>query len=226
MTAKIHLIIAALFPLSTSRVIWASDPSPLQDFCVADNSSKVLVNGFVCKSMDGVKAKDFFAYGLDKPDNTINKLGSNICAVNVNTIPGLNTLGISMARIDFGLRRLNPPHTHPHGTEILTLLEGEHYVGFVTSNIGQTNHIFTKIPKKGDVFVFPQGLAHFQFNRGHIRVVAIAALSSQNPSTITIANAVFGSKTPISNEVLAKAFCVDRKTVDRLQAQFWMDNNN
>ncbi|XP_042410470.1 putative germin-like protein 2-1 [Zingiber officinale] len=226
MKAKIHLIIVALHALSTSSVIWASDPSPLQDFCVTDNNSKVLVNGFVCKSMDGMKAEDFFTYGLYKPGNTINKLGFNVRAVNVNTIPGLNTLGVSMARIDFSPRGLNPPHTHPRATEILTVLEGELYVGFVTSNIGQTNRLFTKILKKVDVFVFPQGLVHFQFNRGHTRVVAITALSSQNSGTITIANAVFGSKTPISDEVLAKAFRGDQKTVDRLQAQFWMDNNN
>ncbi|XP_074566275.1 putative germin-like protein 2-1 [Curcuma longa] len=225
MTAKI-LLSVALLALASYHVVWASDPSPLQDFCVADNSSKVLVNGFVCKSMDDVKAEDFFTYGLDKAGNTTNKLGSIVRAVNVNTIPGLNTLGISMARIDFAPRGLNPPHTHPRATEILTVLEGELYVGFVTSNIGQTNRLFTKILKKGDVFVFPQGLVHFQLNRGHTRAVAIAALSSQNPGTITIANAVFGSNPSISDEVLAKAFRVDQKIVDRLQAQFWMDNNN
>ncbi|KAG6491929.1 hypothetical protein ZIOFF_046870 [Zingiber officinale] len=96
-----------------------------------------------------------------------------------------------MARIDFGPHRLNPPHTHPRTTEILTVLDGELY-----------------------------GLVHFQFNRGHTRAIAIAALSSQNIGTITIANAVFGAKTPISDEVLAKAFRVDQKTVDRHQAQF------
>ncbi|KAG6488829.1 hypothetical protein ZIOFF_050080 [Zingiber officinale] len=122
--------------------------------------------------------------------------------------------------VDFGPSGLNPPHTHPRATEILTVLEGELYVGFVTSKIGQTNRLFTKILKKVDVFVFPQGLVHFQFNGGHTRVVAIAALSCQNPGTITIANAVFGSKPPISDEALTKAFQVDQKTVDRLQTQF------
>ncbi|MQM19763.1 hypothetical protein Taro_052774 [Colocasia esculenta] len=78
---------------------------------------------------------------------------------------------------------------------------------------------------KGDVFVFPVGLIHFQFNIGHTNVVAIAALSSQNPGVITIANAVFGSKPPISDYVLAKAFQVDKKVIDYLQSQFWMDNN-
>ena len=47
---------------------------------------------------------------------------------------------------------------------------------------------------KGDVFVFPVGLIHFQFNPNPYKsAVAIAALSSQNPGAITIATAVFGS---------------------------------
>ncbi|URE06499.1 germin-like protein [Musa troglodytarum] len=196
----------------------ASDPSPLQDFCVADKASKVLVNGFVCKDPMQVTAEDFFAMGLDKAGNTENKVGSMVTAVNVNKLAGLNTLGISMVRIDYAPRGLNPPHTHPRATEILTVIEGQLLVGFVTSNTDNGNRLFTKMLKKGDVFVFPEGLIHFQFNPGHTKTVAIGALSSQNPGTITIANAVFGSKPPISDDVLAKAFQVDKKTVDWLQA--------
>ncbi|WOL16233.1 germin-like protein 2-1 [Canna indica] len=224
MSAKILLI--ALLALASSHAIMASDPSQLQDFCVADNKSNVFVNGLVCKNMMDVKAEDFFFDGLN-PGNPSPKLGSVVNLVNVDKIPGLNTLGISLARIDFAPFGLNPPHTHPRATEILTVIEGELYVGFVTSNInGVGNKLFTKVLKKGDVFVFPQGLIHFQFNKGHANAVAIAGLSSQNPGVITIANAVFGSKPPISDDVLAKAFQVDQKTVDWLQAQFWMDNNN
>ncbi|URE06490.1 germin-like protein [Musa troglodytarum] len=214
-----------------SSLAMASDPSPLQDFCVADKASKVLVNGFVCKDPMQVTAEDFFAMGLDKAGNTENKvgsmagdtgkkLGSNVTAVNVNKIVGLNTLGISMVRIDYAPKGLNAPHTHPRATEILTVIEGQLFVGFVTSNSDNGNRLFTKMLKKGDVFVFPEGLIHFQFNPGHTNTVAIGALSSQNPGTITIANAVFGSKPPISDEVLAKAFQVDKKTIDWLQAQF------
>lgn len=184
----------------------------------------VFVNGLVCKNPKDVKADDFFFSGLDKPGDTENKLGSNVTLVNVEKIAGLNTLGISLARIDFAPYGLNPPHIHPRATEILTVLEGSLYVGFVTSN--PDNRLFAKVINKGDVFVFPQGLIHFQFNYGTKKAVAIAALSSQNPGVITVANAVFGSKPPISPDVLAKAFQVDKKTIDWLQAQFWMDNNN
>ncbi|URE06162.1 germin-like protein [Musa troglodytarum] len=203
MAAKILLI--ALLALASSHAL-ASDPSPLQDFCVADMDSKVRVNGFVCKDPTVVKAEDFFSTGLDKAGDTGKKLGSNVTAVNVNKIVGLNTLGISMVRIDYAPKGLNAPHTHPRATEILTVIEGQLFVGFVTSNSDNGNRLFTKMLKKGDVFVFPEGLIHFQFNPGHTNTVAIGALSSQNPGTITIANAVFGSKPPISDEVLAKAF--------------------
>ncbi|CAD6244548.1 unnamed protein product [Miscanthus lutarioriparius] len=96
--------------------------------------------------------------------------------------------------------------------------QGSLYVGFVTSN--PDNKLFTKVLNKGDVFVFPEGLIHFQFNYGTKSTVALAALSSQNPGVITVANAVFGSKPSISDDVLAKAFQVDKQTIDRIQAQF------
>uniref|UniRef100_A0A1D1YSA6 Germin-like protein n=1 Tax=Anthurium amnicola TaxID=1678845 RepID=A0A1D1YSA6_9ARAE len=217
-----YALLFAILALVSSQAL-AGDPSPLQDFCVADNTSNVFVNGVVCKNPMLAKPDDFSFSGLDKPGNTSNPLGSMVTLVNVQKLAGLNTLGISIARIDFAPYGLNPPHTHPRATEILTVIEGTLYVGFVTSN---PNKLFTKVLQKGDVFVFPVGLIHFQFNVGHTNAIAIAGLSSQNPGTITIANAVFGSKPPISDDVLAKAFQVDKKVIDYLQSQFWMDNNN
>jgi len=189
----------------------------------------VRVNGFVCNDTKDVKVDDFFlAANLDKPrDTTVSKVGSNVTLTNVMRIPGLNTLGISLARIDYAPLGENPAHKHPRATEILTVLEGTLYVGFVTSNQNNVNKLFTKTLNKGDVFVFPEGLIHFQFNPCPDKpAVALAALSSQNPGAITIANAVFGSKPPISDDVLARAFQVEKKTVDWLQAQFWADNHN
>ena len=126
-------------------------------------STTVKVNGFVCKDPMVVNADDFFkAAELDKPRDTMaSKVGSNVTLINVMKIPGLNTLGISLARIDYAPSGENPPHTHPRATEILTVLEGKLYVGFVTSN---PNQLFTKELNEGDVFVFPEGLIHFQFN--------------------------------------------------------------
>lgn len=174
-----------------------------------------------------VRAEDFLFRGLNQAGNTSNPLGSAVTAVNVNNLAGLNTLGVSLARIDFAPYGLNPPHTHPRATEVLVVLEGTLYVGFVTSNPGNNmkNRLFTKTLNAGDVFVFPEGLIHFQFNVGHSPALAFAGLSSQNPGVITIANAVFGSNPPISVDVLTKAFRVDKNVINYLQSQFWWDNN-
>ncbi|CAN1161236.1 Putative germin-like protein 2-1 [Linum perenne] len=169
----------------------ASDPANLQDFCVADVNSNVKMNGFACKNPMMVQASDFSFSGLHKAGDTSNAVGSRVTPVTVTQIPGLNTLGVSMGSLE---------------------------VGFVTSN--PENRLISKVLKKGDVFVFPIGLIHFQRNVGHGNAVAIAGLSSQNPGVITIANAVFGSKPDISSDILAKAFQVDKKVVKKLQAKF------
>ena len=116
------------------------------------------VNGFVCKDPKDVKADDFFLEAnLDKPrDTTMSKVGSNVTLINVMRIPGLKTLGISLARIDYAPLGENPPHTHPRATEILTVLEGTLYVGFVTSH-QQDNKLFTKMLNKGDVSYSQRG---------------------------------------------------------------------
>ncbi|KZV19436.1 RmlC-like cupins superfamily protein [Dorcoceras hygrometricum] len=207
----------------------ASDPSPLQDFCVAvdDAKASVFVNGKICKNPNLVSADDFYFSGLNKPGNTSNPVGSRVTPVNVNQIPGLNTLGISLVRVDYAPYGLNPPHTHPRATEILVVVQGTLLVGFVSSNPSnpnQKNKLFTKTLYAGDVFVFPEGLIHFQFNTGKTKAVAFAGLSSQNPGVITIANAVFGSQPPISIDVLTKAFQVDKNVVQYLQGQFWTNN--
>ena len=176
------------------------------------------MNGKFCKDPNLTVAEDFFFSGLDKPGNTSNAVASNVTTVNVDKIKGLNTLGISMVRIDYEPYGQNPPHTHPRATEILTVLEGTLYVGFVTSNT--ENRFISKVLNKGDVFVFPIGLIHFQFNVGKTKAVAIAALSSQNPGVITIANAVFGSDPPINPDVLTRAFQLDKKVVSYLQSRF------
>ncbi|KAM0858857.1 hypothetical protein ACQ4PT_047551 [Festuca glaucescens] len=112
-----------------------------------------------------VNADDFFkAANLDKPRIT-NKVGSNVTLINGMQITVLSSLVISLAHIDYAPLGQNPPHTHPHATEILTVPDSTLYVGFITSN--PENSFLSK------------GLIHFQFNPDpHKHVVAIAALNS------------------------------------------------
>ncbi|KAL5716269.1 hypothetical protein ACHQM5_017985 [Ranunculus cassubicifolius] len=203
------LFLAALSLLALATFALASDPSPLQDFCVATDKAN---------DPKYVNHNDFLFQGLNKPGIIDNDQGSKVTPVNVAQIPGLNTFGVSLVRVDYAPNGLNPPHTHPRATEVLVVLEGTLYVGFVTSN--PDNKLISKVLYAGDAFVFPQGLIHFQFNVGHTAAVAFAGLSSQNPGTITIADAVFGANPPISDEVLAKAFQLDKSVVDHLQATF------
>ncbi|XP_023899156.2 germin-like protein subfamily 1 member 7 [Quercus suber] len=206
------VILALAFSLAS-----AYDPSPLA-LAFSLTCSLLFVNGKFCKDPAYVIASDFFFPGVNIPGNiAANKLGSSVNLVNVDKLPGLNTLGISLARLDFAPYGLNPPHIHPRGTELLVVMEGTLLVGLVTSN---PNKLFTKVLNKGDVFVFPIGIIHFHFNIGQTNAVAFAGLSSQNPGLITIANAIFGSNPPINTDVLAKAFQLDKNVVDYLQKQF------
>ena len=125
----------------------------------------VFVNGCICKDPKLAKADDFFFSALAKKGYTMNKVGSKVTQVNVAQIPGVNTLGISLVRIDFAPYAQNPPHTHPHATQILTVINGTLFVGFVTSN-QDNNHLITKVLQKGDVFVFPVCLIYFQVGIG------------------------------------------------------------
>ena len=170
----------------------------------------VFVNGKFCKNPKEVNAKDFMFRGLNIPGHTDNAQGSNVTAVFVDQLP---------ARVDFAPHGLNPPHTHPRATELFTVLEGTLLVGFVSSN-QDGNRFFAQVLYKGDAFIFPIGMIHFQFNIGKYPAVALAAFGSQNPGTITIADAVFGSDPPIDPNVLAKAFMLDKEVVEILQKKF------
>jgi quercetin dioxygenase-like cupin family protein len=158
----------------------------------------VVVNGLACKDPKLVQADDFFFSGLETAGNTSNPFGSKVTPVTAAQVPGLNTLGIALARVDYEPWGINPPHTHPRASEILAV----------------------KVLQKGDVFVFPIGLIHYQRNVGNTKAVAIAALSSQNPGVITIANAVFGSKPEIATDILVKAFQVNKDVVDYIKTKF------
>ncbi|KAK9206159.1 hypothetical protein WN943_016432 [Citrus x changshan-huyou] len=89
-----------------------------------------------------------------------------------------------------GKQRPNPPHSHHCAPEILVILEGTLYVGFVTSN--QLNNTLHQSPEQ----------------------------RSQNPGVITIADVVFGSDPPIDPYALARAFQLDPYVVKALQAKF------
>ncbi|KAJ1690572.1 hypothetical protein LUZ63_014727 [Rhynchospora breviuscula] len=203
-----------LFLSLFTTTVLAGDPDMLQDVCVADLNSSVKVNGFPCKA--DITANDFYFKGLANAGATNNTMGSVVTGANVEKVPGLNTLGVSLSRIDYAPGGLNPPHTHPRATEMIFVLEGELEVGFITTS----NKLFTKNITKGDIFVFPRGLVHFQKNNGVEPAAVIAAFNSQLPGTQSIAVTLFGSTPEVPESVLTKAFQVGTKEVDKIKSRF------
>lgn len=192
----------------------ASDPNLLQDICVAELTGGIKINGFACKNASKVNATDFFFDGLMKPGATnTTTMGSLVRAANVEKIPGLNTLGVSMSRIDYAPDGLNPPHTHPRATEIVFVLAGELDVGFITTS----NTLISKTIKKGEIFVFPKGLVHFQKSIGKGPASVIAAFNSQLPGTQPIAEALFTATPSVPDDVLAKAFQIGTNDVGKIK---------
>ncbi|CAA7405758.1 unnamed protein product [Spirodela intermedia] len=207
------VVTALIAALALVAGVSANDPDMLQDVCVADLNSTVRVNGFPCKSQ--INANDFFSDLLVKPGSTNNSQGSLVTAANVLRFPGLNTLGVSISRIDYAPGGQNPPHTHPRATEIVFVLYGELDVGFITT----ANVLVAKTIKPGEVFVFPRGLVHFQKNNGDVPAAVVAAFNSQLPGTQTIATSLFAASPPVPDNVLSKAFQVGTKEVQKIKSR-------
>ncbi|KAF0901053.1 hypothetical protein E2562_037582 [Oryza meyeriana var. granulata] len=219
LSAMAKLLAAAVALLAFAAPSLAGDPDMLQDICVADYKSlqgPLRLNGFPCKRPENVTANDFFFDGLMNAGNTGKAVGSVVTAANVEKLPGLNTLGVSMARIDYAPWGLNPPHTHPRATEIIFVVEGSLDVGFITTG----NKLFARTVCRGEVFVFPRGLVHFQKNNGNSPAVAIAAFNSQLPGTQSIAETLFGATPPVPSDTLARAFQIDGGMVKFIKSKF------
>ncbi|KAJ1287079.1 hypothetical protein BS78_03G403300 [Paspalum vaginatum] len=215
-------LVAAAFAgllLALAAPSLAGDPDMLQDFCVADYKSlqgPLRVNGFPCKRPENVTANDFFSNALASPGNTGNAVGSAVTAANVETLPGLNTLGVSLARIDYAPWGVNPPHTHPRATEVIFVLEGSLDVGFLTT----ANRLYARTVCKGEVFVFPRGLVHFQKNNGDTPAAVISAFNSQLQGTQGVAETLFGASPAVPTDVLARAFQIDAGLVEAIKYKF------
>uniref|UniRef100_A0ACD6AC92 Uncharacterized protein n=1 Tax=Avena sativa TaxID=4498 RepID=A0ACD6AC92_AVESA len=199
-----------------SGIIDAFDPNPLQDFCVADNESKVRVNGVPCKDPADAVPDDFLFVGADKPGGAASDDRYGYSSLPVR-IPGLNTLGVSHARVDVAPGGVFPPHYHPRASETALLLEGSSvYFGFLDSG----NRLFAKVLRKGDVFAVPQGLVHFVLNNGSAPAVLYATLTSQNPGMVLLADALFSAAVPLPMELLARTLHTDMETVEEIRANF------
>ncbi|KAK1408890.1 hypothetical protein QVD17_41020 [Tagetes erecta] len=127
--------------------------------------------------------------------------------------PALEGQSVSYAVLQFPNGTVNPPHTHPRASELLFVLMGSLQVGFVDT----TNKLFTQTLQQGDIFVFPKGLVHFQFNCNTTNsALALSAFGSANPGTVKVPSAVFNST--IDDQVLALSFKTDVATIQKIKS--------
>ncbi|CAK9209408.1 unnamed protein product [Sphagnum troendelagicum] len=213
-TSLLQLLHMGLLPMT---VVMAADADPIYDFCVANLTSPIILNGLVCVNPATVTGSTFVFKGFETAGNTSNGLGSAVTPgfAGVN-YPALNTQGLALARLDYAPAGLVPPHTHPRATEVIYLVKGELLVGFVDTN----DKFYPAHLKTGDVFVFPRGLVHFQYNIGTTPAFAIAVLNSQNPGVQLIAPALFGATPPVEDAVLSKAFGIPPSEVEIIKKGF------
>ncbi|CAM0875346.1 unnamed protein product [Alopecurus aequalis] len=212
---------SAMFTLLLlAPAILASDPDPLQDFCVADLDGKaVSVNGRPCKPMSEAGDDFLFSSKLAKVGNTSTPNGSAVTKLDVAGWPGTNTLGVSMNRVDFAPGGTNPPHVHPRASELGVVMKGELLVGIIGS-LESGNKLYSRVVRAGETFLIPRGLMHFQFNVGNTEASMFVSFNSQNPGIVFVPLTLFGSNPPIPTPVLTRALRVDAGVVELLKSRF------
>ncbi|RVW11691.1 hypothetical protein VitviT2T_028213 [Vitis vinifera] len=202
------LHILALF----SFLLVSSSHAAVQDFCVADLTAPQGPAGYSCKTPAEVTADDFVYSGLSVPGNTSTLFNAAINTAFVEKFPGLNGLGVSMARADIAPGGVIPMHTHPGASEIILIAKGSVTAGLISSD----NTVYLKTLKEGDIMVFPQGLLHFQVNTGRTQAHLWASFGSPNPGLQILSNALFSNNLP--SELIEKTTFLDDDEVKRLKA--------
>nr|GMD57217.1 auxin-binding protein ABP19a-like [Ipomoea batatas] len=149
--------------------------------------------GYPCKKSASVTVNDFVFSGLAAAGNTTNIIKAAVTPGFDGQFPGVNGLGLSMARLDMAVDGVIPLHTHPGGSEILVVTQGTICAGFISSF---ENTVYVKQLNKGDVMVFPQGLLHFQLNSGDGVATAFVTFSSANPGLQITTFALFKNDLP------------------------------
>lgn len=202
MVLQFFVTLSFLFSLTHASVV---------DFCVADLSLPNGPEGYACKKPEKVTVDDFVFTGLGVSGSINNLIKAAVKPAFAAQFPGLNGLGLSLARLDLLVDGVVPMHTHPGGSEILFVTQGVITAGFVSS----ANGVYVKALNKGDTMVFPQGLLHFQINSGKNPATAIVSFSSANPGLQITDFALFGNDLP--SDILEETTFLDDAQVQKLK---------
>nr|XP_043622619.1 germin-like protein 9-3 [Erigeron canadensis] len=203
MATKLQFFLVLILSCATLQISMAGDPDILSDFIVPPGFSSPI---------DG----NFFTFtGMRALVNATFPTTFKVTKAAMAEFPALNGQSVSYAVLQFPNGTVNPPHTHPRASELLLLTMGSLEVGFVDT----TNNLFTQTLQKGDIFVFPKGLVHFQFNSdANNPALAISAFGSANAGTVSVPNTVFN--TTIDDQILALSFKTDVATIQKIKSGF------
>ena len=195
-----HLLFFTVVVFASSWTAQASDPDILTDFVVPPNSNAVNGSFFTFTGMRGVLDSDA------PPNFKVTKAG-------MAEFPALNGQSVGFAVLQFPAGGVNPPHTHPRSAEHLFVVEGSLVVGFVDT----ANKLYTQTLQLGDMFMFPKGLVHFQYNAdAQEPATAISAFGSANAGTVSVPLSVF--TTGIDDGILAASFKTDVATIQKIKS--------
>ncbi|XP_040385048.1 germin-like protein 11-1 [Oryza brachyantha] len=192
-----HILLLGLF---TPKIL--SDSPPLQDVCpmAPQGERKLFMNGFLCKSPSTILASDFKTLLLNHAGDLENMARSSVNIVTATEFPGLNTLGLSMARADIAPSGAVLPHSHPRASEMMFVHSGSVVAGFFDTR----GKLFQKTLAEGDVFIFPRGLVHFIMNYGFSLATTFSVLNSQNPGVVGIAHAMFAPDSEVAEGLMTR----------------------
>lgn len=208
MTFINYSILLLVLALSAPLAVLAGDPDILTDFIVPQPfgiGNPINITG------------DFFTYtGFRSAMNMtmpyMPMANFTVTKASMAEFPALNGQSVSYAMLKFPAGSVNPTHTHPRSAELLLVIDGALSVGFVDT----TNKLYTKDLAAGDMFVFPKGMVHYQFNQGSKPATALSAFGSAAAGVVIVPVTVFG--TDIDDAILAKSFKTDVPTIQKLKA--------
>ncbi|XP_076888660.1 germin-like protein 9-3 [Bidens hawaiensis] len=200
MSTQVTFLVCVVIAIAFAGLIHASDPDILFDYIVPPNVTVVDANFFTY-----TKFQTFF----DGPN--LNETKSMLASM--TEFPALNGQSVSLSLLRLGPGGVSAPHARPHATGLFFVLSGRFEVGFVDSS----NKLYTQNLETGDMFIFPKGLVHYQYNADRRELaVAVAAFGSASASTVSVLVTLFD--TNIEDVILAKSFRTDVATIRKLKA--------
>ncbi|CAN6197750.1 unnamed protein product [Urochloa humidicola] len=194
-------LVLALLALSAPLAVVAGDPDILTDYIIPFGANPGNITGALF-TYTGLRAA---VTGPPAANFTVVK-------ASMAEFPVLNGQSVSFAVLSYPPGSVNPVHTHPRATELLLVVDGALSVGFVDT----AGKLFTQDLDTGDMFVFPKGTVHWQFNQENKPAKAFSAFGSAAAGLVSVPGTVFG--TAIDDTVLAKSFKTDEDTVRKLKA--------